>query len=209
MKKSIIALAICLFLIHFCEAQNFTWGMKGGLSKSLSKPKELFLVLSADTAYILKVNKQKSDVHIGLYARFGDNFYFQPEINYNSKESLFSLDNNIDKAKVKKDNISEFNFPLLLGFRIENFMFNGGIVGNYHLSNKSELKEFEDYTTNFEKINWGWQAGIAIGTGPIGLDFRFENNPKKFGDHLAFLNSPTPYKNNSNRLIFSLIFKIQ
>jgi Outer membrane protein beta-barrel domain len=162
MNKTGLFLFFCFFNASLCNAQFFTIGLKGGISKILGKPGK-FDVISEDSIYTLSVDKQKTSAYFGIYSRLGGDIFFQPELYISSDETILALKNLVSmETKTKEDVIHKLNFPLLLGGRIGKALLLAGPVGHFFINNKTTLDELEDYSTKFDKLKWGWQFGVGV-----------------------------------------------
>lgn len=176
MKKYVLSAALLIAVSIGAKAQS-TFGIKGGVN---------FSKINSD-------NFNESTVtgyDAGLFARFGESWYVQPEVYVSSKGGKFSSTNNGTdySAHVK---FTTLNVPLLIGKSFGastlNFRLMAGPVYSY-LMNKNEnfsnnfTNAYHDFG-NYTNSTLGYQAGAGVDIGPITADLRYEGGLTKVNNN--------------------------
>jgi Outer membrane protein beta-barrel domain len=174
MKKYLLS-ATLLIAVSISAKAQFSLGIKGGVN---------FSQINTDNLN----ESTKTGYQAGLFARFGNAFYIQPEAYLSSTGGKFTTtDNSNFSAKVNFTNLS---VPLLLGHSFGsknlNFRLMAGPVYTYALS-KSE--SFSDNTNaaiadfgHYKNSTIGFQAGGGVDIGPITADIRYGGGLTKISD---------------------------
>ena len=196
MKKSLLGIAILMAVSIGAKAQ-FSLGIKGGVN--FSKINTDNLKESSTTGY-----------QAGLFARFGSDFYVQPEVYVGSKGSKFDFDVNTSGTTViehGKETFTTLNVPLLLGKSFGennlNFRIMAGPIYSYYMSRSDNFStninnSFQDFG-RFKRSTLGYQAGAGVDIGPASVDLRYEGGLTKINDD---------YGQRPNLWALSLGFKI-
>lgn len=192
--------AIGFLCCAFAAQAQFSIGIKGGMNTQVNKPDDI-IIGGGDTSLNLGVDKLKFGTQFGVYARFGNKVFFQPELIFNSNKVDYKIGESSVSDVIKNEKYQYLDIPLLLGFTAGPLRFHGGPVGHYYLSSKSELTDFDGYAARWKQMTWGWQAGLTIGTGRISADIRYEGNFTKQGDHITFFGDKYHFSNTPARLM--------
>jgi hypothetical protein len=167
MKKIILSTAFLLAVCISAKAQ-FSLGIKGGVNYS---------TINSD-------NLKRSSVagyQAGVFARFGNSFYVQPEVYVSSTGGHFESNDNNYSGNVKFTNL---NVPLLLGYKFgqKNLNFRvmaGPIYTSLMNKNESLSQNFDIAYSDFghyRSSTLGYQAGAGVDIGAITADLRYEGN---------------------------------
>ena len=173
MKKYLLSAALLVAVCIGAKAQ-VSLGVKGGVN---------FSKINADNLN----ESTRTGYQAGLFARFGNAFYVQPEAYLSSTGGKFTTDDGNFHANVNFTNVS---VPVLLGHSFGeknlNFRLMVGPVYTYTL-NKSE--SFSDNTNaavadfgHYKNSSVGFQAGGGVDIGPITADLRYEGGLTKVSD---------------------------
>ncbi|RYY36419.1 MAG: PorT family protein [Sphingobacteriaceae bacterium] len=175
MKKYLLSIALLAAGVISAKAQ-FTVGAKAGVN---------FSKINAD-------NVSESSItgyQIGAFARFGSDWYLQPELYLASSGGKFKTSDNNNTVNVDgKVKFTTLNVPLLIGktFGSEdlNLRVNAGPVYSFILDDNKNLggnidQAFRDYKSSA----LGYQVGAGIDVGKITLDLRYEGGLTKVNDY--------------------------
>ncbi|MFC0181548.1 Outer membrane protein beta-barrel domain-containing protein [Pseudarcicella hirudinis] len=195
MKKVILTLALMSFVFFKVNAQSFfSFGIKGGVNLAKLKTGN-FLAVRLDgngkpveyNGTTLKDNIQESlDSRTGyvggVYARFGRKFFIQPELLFSAKGGSLNILKGGQNAGSETIQIEYTNFdvPLLLGYRIGLLHLNAGPVASFNVSSNQKLSDaLDNYTKDgvvnaFKKASYGYQVGGGLDIGSFTLDVRYE-----------------------------------
>jgi hypothetical protein len=193
--KKLLVMFLCLTMAHVAmKAQNFKWGIRGGISTPDVKPADFpnpLKLKSTMDSFNLKVTDANYGYHFGAWARVKlVGMYIQPEVVFNSSKVKYSL-KNLKSSASAQDTISErFNnldIPVMIGFKLGSFRVNAGPVAHFNLSTVSGIDDIaSNYEAKFKSATFGYQAGLGLDFGSLGIDIRYEGNFKNFGSHINF-----------------------
>jgi Outer membrane protein beta-barrel domain len=205
--KRILVFAVCLTLTHIClQAQTVKYGIKLGISTPEIK-RASSTSISTDSL-LLEIQDAGYGFHGGGWVRlkFGG-FMFQPEILFNSSKTTYdakALKGAAILDTLKSESFKNLDFPLLLGFKVSSLRLNAGPVGHYHLSSTSELGELKSYSEKYKSLTWGYQAGLGLDFGRLGIDIRYEGNFDKYGEHIMIGGKSFNFSKKPTRLLVSM-----
>lgn len=205
--KNLILAIFGLFLVNTAQAQFFSFGLKGGLNTQLNHPKDI-LIGGGDSTFNFGVNGRNFGTQFGAYLRFGNRIFIQPEVLFNSNKTNYKIGESKVAEVIKNEKYQFLDIPVLLGAKLGPVRIQAGPVGHYFLNSKSELTDFKGYEARFKQMTWGWQGGLNIGFKRLSLDFRYEGNFSKDGDHITFFGDKYNFSNNPSRFIVGLNFAI-
>ena len=213
MKKFLFA----SLMMIFCWQNNlsaqiftFTWGIKGGVSTPDIKPDDVnpLKINNIKDSISIKIKDANYGWQLGGFTRFKiGRFYIQPEVLFNSSSSTYStsslnLRNVIDS--VRNESFRNLDIPVMLGFKFGTLRLNAGPVAHYHLSSSDQLTNLSGYVANFSKFTYGYQAGIGLDFGHVGLDLRYEGNFNQYGDYITFGNTTFAFSQKPSRTILNI-----
>lgn len=206
MKNLIFALCCLLFATH-AQAQFFSIGLKGGLNTQINHPEDI-TIGGGDSSFLLGLNGRQFGTQFGAYMRFGNKFFVQPEVLFNSNRTDYKIGESSAGEVIKNEKYQFLDIPVLVGAKLGPVRLQVGPVGHYFLKSTSELTDFEGYEARFKQMTWGWQGGLNIGFKRVSLDFRYEGNFSKLGDHITFFGDPYNFSDTPARFIVGLNFAI-
>lgn len=111
--------------------------------------------------------------------------YLQPELNFNTKGSIFKLLRNPLDSGINSLSgsvrLNSIELPVLTVYEITtkgdillNFRIFGGVVATFIINEEiNDLKLFNNQNYRFNKYNIGVQAGVGLDIGILALDFRY------------------------------------
>ena len=204
--KHLLVVSVLFFSAAIAQAQ-FAFGLKGGLQTQLKNPQDI-TIGSGDTSFNFGVKDLKFGTQFGAWMRFGGTVFIQPEIVFNSNHTDFKIGESKASELVKSEKYQNLDIPILVGFTVGPIRLHGGPVGHYFLNSSSELTDFKGYAARWKQFTWGWQAGLALGTGRVSADIRYEGNFNKYGDQVTFFGDHYHFANNPARLVLALNFAI-
>lgn len=182
MKKAMLLLIAATSILSL-SAQTFTMGPKVGINYSKLVFDETFQEDGVDFDYITR------DAEVGLAAggfvrlRLGK-LILQPEVMFSQDKSKVRL-SSIGFDDLQDLKINKIDVPMLVGFEIgEVFRIQGGPVASFVLDanqRSSVGNTWNDFTQNYDRSTWGYQAGIGFDVWRIVFDLRYEGSLKKFG----------------------------
>ena len=166
MKKILVFLMVFMAAVSV-KSQKFTLGAHVGANMS---------TFTTDLSEI--TNEFKANPTFGIFARFGEKFYLQPELAYTIKggELKDETDGTVEVT------LKEVAVPVLLGWRIINLdLINlrimAGPSAGFVVNKKTEAKNL---VTNpipeedLKDIAWGLQMGAGVDVWRFTFDVRYE-----------------------------------
>lgn len=208
--KQLMIFALCLCLSQTSFGQ-FKIGIKGGLSTTNVTPSQLLIRNTGDLKTLgLSIEEANYGIHFGIFtqAQIG-NFFIQPEILFNSNSVNYSVDDfSISGTAdfIKNESFQNLDIPVLMGIKLGPLRLGAGPVAHVHLNSNSELFDFDGFDQKFKELTWGYQAGIGLDLWKLVLDFRYEGNFNKYGDHLVFFGNNYAFDDNPGQLVASVGF---
>ena len=208
--KKVGLLVLCLLATQLSFAQ-FKIGVRTGISTTDVSPSQLLIKNSRDLdEFGLSVKEANYGLHFGIFVqgKIG-NFFIQPEVLFNSN----SVDYNIEDLSfqgtgsiIKNESFQHLDIPVMLGVKFGPLRLQAGPVAHVFLDSTSELFDFANYEQNFDDITFGYQAGIGLDIWKFVLDFKYEGNFQKYGDHLVFFGNQYQFDDSPGRMVASLGF---
>ena len=213
MKKIILLFSIitvCLHVETSAQSVSFTFGLKGGVSTPDIKPDDVnpLKINNIKDSLSIKIKDANYGWQAGAFGRVKiGRLYVQPEVLFNSSSSTYTtsslnLRNAIDS--VRNETFRNLDIPVMVGFKFGTLRLNAGPVAHYHLSSSDQLTNLSGYSANFSKFTWGYQAGIGLDFGRIGLDLRYEGNFNQYGDFITFGNTTFAFSQKPTRTILNM-----
>ncbi len=188
MKKYIRPFTLMALLVSpvLVQAQKdfFTFGIKGGVNLAHFKGDRYNFGSGQD--FLQSVDKDKVGAIGGVFFRFGEKFFLQPEAVLSQKGGRFQIlrDNQgVNDPRNVDVRFTNLDVPVLVGVRIgEVLRLNLGPMASIRLSDNGKLRDtFNQYAGQsvdnvFKQAVFGYQAGIGLDFGRINFDVRYEGN---------------------------------
>lgn len=191
MKKNlIIAVVFVVLMAWIPKAQaQFSLGLK----------------VAGNYTNFIKLSEFDLGGDAGIFMRFGDRFYFQPEANYSFRSTTFKgvaseIDNNF---KLKQHFI---DVPLLLGYHFidnENFKFHIFLGPRLGIQIHDNQDEMGSIALSNQKMQWGGQIGVGFDFWRFTLDARYDISGNKYS-----IDGGDSETMRQNMIVLSLGFKI-
>ncbi|MFN0174533.1 MAG: porin family protein [Saprospiraceae bacterium] len=206
--KNLIFAILALLFANPAQAQFFGLGLKGGLNTQINHPDDISIGNGGDPNFNFGVDGRNFGTQFGAYMRFGNKFFVQPEVLFNSNKTDYKIGESGIGEVIRNEKYQYLDIPVLVGVKLGPLRLNAGPVGHYFLNSKSELTDFNGYEARFKQMTWGWQGGLNIGFKRISLDLRYEGNFSKQGDHITFFGDKYNFSDSPARVIVGLNFAI-
>jgi hypothetical protein len=220
MKTSKIKLVIAFtFLPLFLISQNnrffdFKFGILGGSSYYIVDTDDLITLNNSNNtpSYAINVDNANLGIHFGIFTsvRVGL-LILRPEIIFNSNVINYKVQDLMVSSPetIAKERYQFLDIPLLVGLKSGAFRAVAGPVGHLFLSNRSDLLEIVNFTSDFKRFTLGYQAGIALDIFNFMIDLRYEGNFTKYGEGIIFNGKNIYFSNNTGRIVASISFAIK
>ncbi|MFN0214411.1 MAG: porin family protein [Saprospiraceae bacterium] len=207
MKNLIFALC-CLMVANNVQAQFFGLGLKGGLNTQINDQDDITIGNGGEPSLNFGIDGRNFGTQFGGYMRFGNKFFVQPEVLFNSNKIDYKIGESAVGEVIKNEKYQYLDIPVLLGVKLGPVRLQAGPVGHYFLNSKSELTDVDGYEARFKQMTWGWQGGLNFGFKRVSFDVRYEGNFSKQGDHITFFGDKYHFSDTPARLIVGMNFAI-
>lgn len=184
-----------LFAINITNSfAQFNFGLKAGLNYSMISAREGQFDYKGAIGY-----------HGGMWARFGKNIYFQPEVYAGTKNTDIQITQiNTTISKEGKIKFTTIDIPLLFGKQIgiEKLNFHFVVGPSFQLTlqeNNTVFAQITDPTFyNYRPFVANLQAGGGVDLGNLSIDLRYETGlqdiNKNKGQHNNLVHFSLGYK---------------
>lgn len=159
MKTTLKASVIMFVLMVFCHSgysqTGGGFGIKGGLNYNSNG--QYF----KDAEAIWGAPKDNLGYHLGLFGKVNlGPVFLRPELNYTNLKS------EINSVQLQTQRLDA---PVLVGINLLGPLVSVFAGPSFHYYIEDELRDFE-----YDKFNAGYQFGIGLNLGNVGLDLRYE-----------------------------------
>lgn len=205
MKKFILLLFL-LNITMALEAQ-VRLGIRAGLSTFDLDNEQIVFSGNEGTPLGLALQEANYNFHGGLFLRFGEKIFVQPEVIFNTSQYTYELESfgNISTyPDLLEERYNHLDIPLQVGAQIGPLQFNIGPVAHILLDQTTELENIEGFTEDFKNLTLGWQGGGGLKLGRVLLEVRYESNFSRFGNHINVGGESLEFTDRPSRVIFSI-----
>jgi hypothetical protein len=188
MKKLIAIVFVVLISIPVFSQINF--GLKAGVSTtSLSMP-TIKTITSGSTSFtVAGIKTAKYGFHGGVFVRltfFG--FFVQPEFLFSTRTSDYTVTNvQTTVATAVKQNFNKLDIPVMLGFKLGPLRLNAGPTGSLLINSPKALISNPDFKNNYNRMTFGYQAGLGFDLLFLTFDLRYEGSLQKYQNQIQNL----------------------
>jgi hypothetical protein len=193
------------------DAQFLKLGIKAGASTTnINAPELNILDINGVQNLKMALKNAQYGIHGGLVIRIkiGNHFMIMPEVLLNSNKvsySVIDINNSTLSDSILTEKYQYLDIPLLFGYKAGPLRVNAGPIGHLYLNSTSELLEnIDGYEQKFEDLTLGWQAGVGLDLWKFTIDFRYEGNFSKFGDHIVFFGNEYAFDQSPSRFLISV-----
>lgn len=175
MKQTILGIMLLASSFIFAQAEP-GFGIKAGLNYAGNGD------VTDSAGEVVENPDRNIGYHLGVFGRFGDSFYFRPELAYTSIKSSYDDDD----FKMQK-----LDAPLLVGLKVIGpLQVFAGPSLQYILDTEYDGITLGDVENDFTV---GLNFGVAVALGQLGLDIRYErgfseNEAEFIGDNNLITN---------------------
>ncbi len=203
------SIIIAIILLSLPSYAQVKFGPRVGVSTTDVSPEQLLIKNLTEVEQLgISVKDAKYGAHFGLFlqAKMGK-FFVQPEVLFNSNTVTYDIEDfgaATNLGAIKEEKFQYLDMPLMLGFKLGPVRLQGGPVGHLFLNSKSELTDISTYEQNISKMSYGWQAGVGLDIWKFVLDFKYEGDFSKYGDHITFAGQQFNFDERAGRVVVSL-----
>ncbi|MGF1584453.1 MAG: porin family protein [Bacteroidales bacterium] len=202
--KRITLLMIFAILMAANVSSQLRYGLRGGVNTAYFNAKD---VITDENVRISTLNDATLGFHVGAMAQV--NFlgmFIQPELLFSSIGSEVRVVDLEDDAvsRIRSQNYSKLDFPVLVGKRFGPARVGIGPVGTIMLSTNSELNEL-GYREKFNSATFGYQIGIGLDVlSRFALDVKYEGNLSRLGNGIMIGGQEQEFDLRSRQIILSV-----
>ncbi|MCB0705043.1 MAG: PorT family protein [Saprospiraceae bacterium] len=209
MKKLIFVVFAALLWLPLTAQLSF--GLKAGVGTTDVDVTALKVGQGAADELVFQLENANFGLHAGIFiqAKIGS-FLIQPEVLFNSSSADFRVTDNRSGQMVEnilREKYQNLDIPLMMGFKLGPVRLMGGPVGHIFLQSESELTSVDGYEQMFDKLTYGWQAGLGIDIWKIMIDLRYEGNFDNYGNHISVGGTHYSFDKAPSRIIGSIGFR--
>ncbi len=185
-------------------SSQLRYGLRGGVNTAYFNAKD---VITDENVRISTLNDATLGFHVGAMAQV--NFlgmFIQPELLFSSIGSEVRVVDLEDDAvsRIRSQNYSKLDFPVLVGKRFGPARVGIGPVGTIMLSTNSELNEL-GYREKFNSATFGYQIGIGLDVlSRFALDVKYEGNLSRLGNGIMIGGQEQEFDLRSRQIILSV-----
>ncbi|MCL6259071.1 porin family protein [Aquiflexum sp. TKW24L] len=155
LKASLLVFALMVFYQSANAQTRGGFGIKGGMNYNSNG--QYF----KDAEAIWGDPKNNLGYHLGIFGKINAGpVYLRPEINYTNLKSEINL------VQLETQRLDA---PILVGLNLFGPLVSVFAGPSFHYYLEDELRDFD-----YEKFNAGYQFGVGLSLGNIGLDLRYE-----------------------------------
>lgn len=183
---TVVALVLNVLVMETAQAQ-FSLGVK----------------VAGNTVNYKKLTENDFGLETGLFLRFGNSFFFQPEVNYAFKRSTF-LEQYVGYSPNGALRQHFLSVPALLGYHFvdkDNFKFRLTLGPRFDFKIADNMND-EEWSSN--ALQWGGQVGVGVDLWRFTLDANY----CIAADNFRNIAEGTTQTKQMNMFIVSLGFKI-
>ena len=188
MKKLIAIVFVILLSLPAFSQINF--GLKAGVSTtSLSMPTTKTITSGTTSITVSGISTANYGFQGGLFMRvtlFG--FYIQPELLFSTRTDSYTVTNvQTTLATVAKQNFNKLDIPVMLGFKLGPLRINAGPSGSLLINSPKALISNPDFKNNYNRMTFGYQAGLGFDLLFLTFDLRYEGSLQKYQNQIQNL----------------------
>ena len=172
MKKLITGLFLATVMMNSSFAQSFEIGLKGGINQSQIRGEGK----GSDKSFWDADASRVTGFTGGIYTRFGNKIYLQPELMVSTKGGKTK-----DALGIQHDfKQTYFDVPVLVGVKIGNTLrINGGPMATFLINKDKSF--FQNIGLSKDESTWrkaflGYQLGVGVDISRLRIDLKYEGN---------------------------------
>jgi hypothetical protein len=155
LKASLLVFALMVFYQSAHSQTRGGFGIKGGMNYNSNGR------YFQDAQAIWGDPKNNLGYHLGIFGKLNAGpIYLRPEINYSNLKSEINL------VQLETQRLDA---PILVGLNLFGPLVSVFAGPSFHYYLQDELRDFD-----YKKFNSGYQFGVGLNLGSIGLDLRYE-----------------------------------
>jgi len=106
---------------------------------------------------------------------------------------------------VKNQTFKKIDLPVMAGVKFGPVRVGLGPVGSYMIQSESFLDDLQDdMEGEFNKVAFGYQAGIGVDVWKLAVDLRYEGNLSKLGDGVTIGNYTAGFDTRNPQFLLSV-----
>lgn len=198
MKKLFVILIVAL--VSAPAFSQLKFGLKAGVSTTtLSMPSIKTITSASGGKYTVDaITSAKYGFHGGVFVRITlFNFYIQPDFLFSTRTNEYTIDQlnasgQTIASDIAKQTFNKLDIPVMIGYKLGPLRLNAGPTGSLLINSPKELISNPDIKNNYNKMTFGYQAGIGFDLlNKITFDLRYEGSLKKYQNQIQSLAGST------------------
>ena len=188
MRKLIAIVFVVLVSIPVFSQINF--GLKAGVSTTSLTMPTIKTITSGTTSFTVDgLTAAKYGFHGGVFVRFTlFGFFIQPEFLLSTRTSDYTVTNvQTTVATAVKQNFNKLDIPVMLGFKLGPLRLNAGPTGSLLINSPKALITNPDFKNNYNRMTYGYQAGLGFDLLFLTFDLRYEGSLQKYQNQIQNL----------------------
>lgn len=158
--------------------------------------------------YALRPTRQSETFKLGLGISrvYKSRFLVQSEVAYSTSSTEYSMweipfDSESRPSMTIQSREHRLTIPLSIGAQLGDFRVHSGVNLNAIIFKESGFTELPDFTDNGSVMYLGWHAGLRYDLGPVGLEVRYEQDFRNYGQGLETSQREVVFYGNRSRLM--------
>jgi hypothetical protein len=172
-------------------------------------------ITSGSSTYTVDgLTSAKYGFHGGAFVRltlFG--VYVQPELLFSTRTNEYTVTNVTNQASpvayLAKQNFNKLDIPVMVGLKLGPIRLNAGPAASLLINSPKGLITNPDYKNNYNRLTFGYQAGIGLDVLFLTFDIRYEGSLIKYQNQIQNLTgSKYNLDDRPNAFLFSVGIKL-
>ncbi len=209
MKRSILIVTTLYISIFSISAQvSYSVHAGAGPAKSLRSAAVRIPSWNGQGDYALRPIRQSETFKLGfgISRVYNSRFLVQSEVAYSTSSTEYAMwqipfDSENRPSMTIQSREHRLTIPVSIGAQLGNFSLHSGVNLNAIIYKDSGFKELPDFVDNGSVIYLGWQAGLRYDLGPVGLEVRYEQDFRNYGQGLETPRREVLFYGNRSRFM--------
>jgi outer membrane protein with beta-barrel domain len=206
-KHLLLTVALCTFTFNTTSAQTTFDGHIGvSPAQNIGSQEIRINCWNGEAKGALRPSRQSAGITAGLGITHDleSGFFLRGELQYIYSKTQFVMRD----VTPTSERLSTFTFdvanhvlalPLSVGVRLGSFRVLSGVNVNAALKSTTALARLDNFYDNSSSLYMGWHAGLEYDLGNIGLEVRYSNDFRNYGQGYSVGEKELIFYGNRNR----------